>query len=290
VRWHPAPRREAGKAVAPTVARGSPGGRTYGLDADTCDSLIPAGWGGNNQSGPINVATALNACATASGRQDFETETFITDLAPTLTANGKAAGSATQQDAETGMLIAHTLRAEGFDASEDGTGRGTPLVAVAATLSAGGHPNSNAPGRRKEDDTNLVAYDIHGTLATAGASPTDVHTSLRARAPGGSEASTTTVIAQPVDLQNVALGGEIAGTLDTTRPGRGGGQALMTGMAVRRLTPRECERLQGFPDDATAVTYRGKPAADGPRYRALGNSMAVPVLAWIGRRIAELST
>jgi DNA (cytosine-5)-methyltransferase 1 len=56
-------------------------------------------------------------------------------------------------------------------------------------------------------------------------------------------------------------------------------------MAVRRLTPRECERLQGFPDNHTAVPYRGKPAADGPRYRALGNSMAVPVLRWIGERI-----
>jgi DNA (cytosine-5)-methyltransferase 1 len=58
------------------------------------------------------------------------------------------------------------------------------------------------------------------------------------------------------------------------------------GMAVRRLTPRECERLQGFPDDYTLIDYRGKPAADGPRYKALGNSMAVPVMRWIGERIA----
>jgi DNA (cytosine-5)-methyltransferase 1 len=56
---------------------------------------------------------------------------------------------------------------------------------------------------------------------------------------------------------------------------------------VRRLTPRECERLQGFPDDWTLVPYRGKPAANGPRYKACGNSMAVPVMRWIGRRIAE---
>lgn len=55
--------------------------------------------------------------------------------------------------------------------------------------------------------------------------------------------------------------------------------------AVRRLTPRECERLQGFPDDYTLIPYRGKPAADGPRYKAVGNSMAVPVMQWIGRRI-----
>jgi DNA (cytosine-5)-methyltransferase 1 len=55
--------------------------------------------------------------------------------------------------------------------------------------------------------------------------------------------------------------------------------------AVRRLTPRECERLQGFPDDFTLVPHRGKPMADGPRYKMLGNSMAVPVVRWIGERI-----
>ena len=57
---------------------------------------------------------------------------------------------------------------------------------------------------------------------------------------------------------------------------------------VRRLTPRECERLQGFPDDWTKVPYRGKPAEecpDTPRYKAIGNSMAVPVMRWIGKRI-----
>lgn len=57
---------------------------------------------------------------------------------------------------------------------------------------------------------------------------------------------------------------------------------------VRRLTPKECERLQGFPDDWTLVPYRGKPAAECPdssRYKALGNSMAVPVMKWLGERI-----
>ena len=61
-------------------------------------------------------------------------------------------------------------------------------------------------------------------------------------------------------------------------------------MAVRRLTPRECERLQGFDDDHTLIPWRGKPAdqcPDGPRYKALGNSMAVPCMAWIGKRIAK---
>jgi len=66
--------------------------------------------------------------------------------------------------------------------------------------------------------------------------------------------------------------------------------AVRTGMAVRRLTPEECERLQGFPDNHTRIPWKGKPASDcpdGPRYRALGNSMAVPVIAWIGRKIEE---
>ena len=59
-------------------------------------------------------------------------------------------------------------------------------------------------------------------------------------------------------------------------------------MQVRRLTPIECERLQGFPDGYTDIKPNGKPTADGPRYKALGNSMAVPVMAWIGERIAAV--
>ena len=69
----------------------------------------------------------------------------------------------------------------------------------------------------------------------------------------------------------------------------GGTIVMNQSVGVRRLTPRECERLQGFPDDWTLVLHRGKPAADGPRYKAIGNSMAVPVMRWIGSRIAEQS-
>lgn len=82
------------------------------------------------------------------------------------------------------------------------------------------------------------------------------------------------------------FGVEVQPTI-TVPSSSGGGQppAMSKSLSVRRLTPRECERLQGFPDDYTLIPYRGKPAADGPRYRALGNSMAVPVMAWIGKRI-----
>lgn len=66
---------------------------------------------------------------------------------------------------------------------------------------------------------------------------------------------------------------------------------MLAGSHVRRLTPRECERLQGFPDDWTRIPWRGKPAnecPDGPRYKACGNSMAVPVMRWIGKRIVQV--
>ena len=63
---------------------------------------------------------------------------------------------------------------------------------------------------------------------------------------------------------------------------------LQASMAVRRLTPVECERLQGFPDSYTDIQPKGKATPDGPRYKALGNSMAVPVMAWIGKRIQEV--
>ena len=111
-------------------------------------------------------------------------------------------------DYETETLITHTLRADGFDASEDGTGRGTPIVPVAFSSKDYG-----------------------------------------------------------------ADAGELAPTL--------------RGMAVRRLTPVECEKLQGVPPGFTLVPYRGKPMADGPRYKMLGNGFAIPVLAWIARRIEE---
>ncbi|WP_198353343.1 DNA cytosine methyltransferase [Sphingomonas sp. MA1305] len=75
----------------------------------------------------------------------------------------------------------------------------------------------------------------------------------------------------------------------TNSPGHNADQQVVaTASAVRRLTPRECERLQGFPDDYTMVPHRGKPMADGPRYKALGNSMAVPVMRWIGERITAV--
>jgi DNA (cytosine-5)-methyltransferase 1 len=86
---------------------------------------------------------------------------------------------------------------------------------------------------------------------------------------------------------------DVSRCLDTTTPDPSknqGGNAIVSTMQVRRLTPKECERLQGFPDDYTKIPYRKKDAddcPDGPRYKALGNSMAVPVMRWIGERINQ---
>lgn len=195
--------------------------------------------------------------------------------------------------------VAHTLRGEGFDASEDGTGLGTPLVPVGVTI------HGTDPTVRK-----VASYD-------------ELAQCLRARTPGNIDNSSTTVVQQPVAYgirtANTSSNGwgiqeEATHTLDqamgvavsyttklhNTKSNNAGkifeertpcldanspAPALLTAMQVRRLTPTECERLQGFPDGYTAVPNRGKPAADGPRYKALGNSWAVPCARWIGKRI-----
>jgi DNA (cytosine-5)-methyltransferase 1 len=90
--------------------------------------------------------------------------------------------------------------------------------------------------------------------------------------------------------QAVAFGGDIARTLsarhDSSPCADRGQDVIANGMAVRRLTPVECERLQGFPDNYTNIPK----AADGPRYKALGNSMAVPIMRWIGNKINQMES
>lgn len=125
------------------------------------------------------------------------------------------------------------------------------------------------------DDNAKAAIDrdMCGSLKVGGAPPMVAKTLLvRCGKEGGGKGA---LVSDDVSL-----------TLATTNA-----QALFPGGAtVRRLTPRECERLQGFPSDWTKIPYRGKPAdecPDGPRYKAVGNSMAVPVMRWIGERIGK---
>ena len=98
-------------------------------------------------------------------------------------------------------------------------------------------------------------------------------------------------VAQPICLMDqggsvMNIEHDMTGTL--RRETHGHEPVVTQAMAVRRLTPVECERLQGFPDSYTDIQPKGKATPDGPRYKALGNSMAVPVMAWIGKRIQEV--
>jgi site-specific DNA-cytosine methylase len=98
----------------------------------------------------------------------------------------------------------------------------------------------------------------------------------------------TTVVAEcPVQVQWASGGGKVENpTMQALRTSAEHNyQFIRNAMQVRRLTPTECCRLQGFPDDHCDIVYRKKPAAVGPKYRALGNSMAVPCMAWLGWRI-----
>lgn len=250
--------------VAGTLNAGAGRRRGAGIAPE---SLVA--FGGNNTSGSIDISTAIKG---NNSNYDFESETFITG--PVL-HNGKAAGSATNQDAENGMLVVHGTQdplvsekafplgrnngGENVLLQKNSPGPDLPSVATrTANTSANGHGISEELAHTLDQaNGQAVGVTIHGTNKTVKtASYTDVAGALRTKPPGSTENSSTTAA-----LQN---------------------------MAVRRLTPIECERLQGFPDNFTQIPWRKKAAEscpDGPRYKALGNSMAVPVMRWIGERI-----
>ena len=135
------------------------------------------------------------------------------------------------------------------------------------------------------------SYKDHGADATVDMSPT-----LRAGNHDTSHANS----GQPpaICIQHASIGRHDAAgpqgkgyqeDVAFTQDSRSSADVVQYGMQVRRLTPVECERLQGFPDNHTMISWRGKDAdecPDGPRYKAIGNSMAVPVMRWIGERIA----
>jgi DNA (cytosine-5)-methyltransferase 1 len=278
---------ERGQLIAGTLqANGKAAGSATQQDAES-GLLLPVAFGGNRTSSSIDVAPALLAQPGSGYKNDFESETFL-------------------------LQPAHTQRGEGFDASEDGTGRGTPLIPVAGTLGAN-HGNikaehawtgqlipvafdttqitsaANRSNQQPGDACHPLAAGAHApaiefnwnaqpdqmrfdehcsaTLTRSHESAVAIHENQRAE----------------ITLNDTAGAIKCAGG----KPGQGY-PAVMTAMQVRRLTPTECERLQGFPDGYTAIPWRGKPAdqcPDGPRYKALGNSWAVPNVAWIGRRI-----
>lgn len=161
--------------------------------------------------------------------------------------------------------------------------------------------NAGAMGRQDAESETLIptiggVFDVGITLLCGGHSnnpldenivPVPFDTTQITSAENGSNPQPGDPC-HPLELEYRQDG--TANALLTPNGGRAGigVGAIGYGAAVRRLTPRECERLQGFPDDYTRIEWRGRPAEqcpDGPRYKALGNSMAVPVMRWIGQRI-----
>jgi DNA (cytosine-5)-methyltransferase 1 len=141
--------------------------------------------------------------------------------------------------------------------------------------------------------TNYIAEPVHqmpGSVApTIGASGPPYSRTGNERV----EAEALAVTFQPGNLRREAGADPSTTTTTTTLKASAGDQTphIATPMAVRRLTPVECERLQGFPDNWSRISWKGKPeeeCPDGPRYKACGNSMAVPVMRWIGERIAAV--
>jgi DNA (cytosine-5)-methyltransferase 1 len=232
---------------------------------------IPA-FGGENQGGSLFQAGALNAHGV---RHDFATETFCVQGIDVR--NGVITGD-----------VAHTVQA-GHNAPDPG---GTPhVLAVHGTQDpCVEHEMAHTLGRNSGQENAVFAIQA-GALRTNPLSgpdgigvQSDQAYTLEARAE---------VQAIAVALRGrkggatAELGDDLAGTLRASTGGGDKPHALISS-AVRRLTPTECERLQGFDDDYTMIPWRGKPAGecpDGPRYKAIGNSKAVPVVRWIGRRI-----
>ncbi|MEH5014049.1 Dam family site-specific DNA-(adenine-N6)-methyltransferase [Phytobacter diazotrophicus] len=219
-----------------------------------------------------------------------------------LTARGVGTCGADDNQVQAGHLIAF------------GGGNTSGNIDVAACLTAKGQridfevetfavhgtqdPDTNRElahtlGRNNGQENACIAfsYKDHGADATIDLAPT-----MRA----GNHDSSHANSGQPpaICIQHASIGRhdsagpqgkgyqeEVAFTQDS----RTSADVVQFGMQVRRLTPVECERLQGFPDNHTLIAWRGKDASecpDGPRYKAIGNSMAVPVMCWIGERIA----
>jgi DNA (cytosine-5)-methyltransferase 1 len=274
---HPAPRREAGEGTADGAECGFDCGGTLGprvsrLTTDEC------------AQGAAIVATHATVGALCADSQP---------------------GAYSGQDAYTGRLVPAVYENHGQDSritecgdvaptvsQKYGTGgNNVPLVLPFDSTQVTSKANRSKP--RAGDTDHPLAAGAHPpaiafTAKDSGADAGEISPTLRAGTHSGSHANGGVMPA-------VAFVHQAGGTQTTLGYDPEAGTApasaqcptpaVHTAMAVRRLTPRECERLQGFPDDYTLIPYRGKLAADGPRYKALGNSMAVPVVRWIGERI-----
>lgn len=285
-----APSREAGKAVAALAANG----------VGTCGADDNQGQAGHliAQHLDVDCIGTLTAGFGKVGAPEVDAYTCIpwaNHVAGTLNANGKAAGSATQQDAEAEMLVVHGTQDPDTNvelAHTLGRNHGQENAVLAKYNSIKDHDQRVIFAANNWDEMVQVRPVVPIAFSSkdcGGDASEDMSPTLRAcgHADSHANAGAPPAVAYTTKLHNTTSNGagkfyeEYTVSLDRSSPP----PALVSTMAVRRLTPVECERLQGFPDDWTNVPYRGKPAADGPRYKAIGNSMARPCMEFIGLRI-----
>jgi DNA (cytosine-5)-methyltransferase 1 len=238
-------------------------------EIDVC-TTVTARWGTGGNNVPF-VQEAYRKSRRAQSVNDHET--WVNDgIANTI--NTFDVGDVRTTHA----VVALAENTIGRQPQNGGNGNGFTEDGPMYTLNATGvHGVSYGfePGiAKREGEPNRFVEELTPTLrANMGDNQTSVAHTFKIRGGGG-------------DGGKGYLGSdEKTFTISTTQD-----QQLFTNMAVRRLTPIECERLQGFPDDYTNIPWRKKEESpDGPRYKAMGNSMAVPVMKWIGQRIKEIS-
>ena len=322
VRRDTPPRREARQDAAPDAGPGfevagtldarTNGGGFPGSDGATSGHVVPS-W-------PAEVASTLNAAfGSKQGLEDQHVNggcPLFVPAIPILEAGARTGKSTTftlQAGKQHAVAFAENTRAEvrleGGDGSRTGAlstgggkpGPGMPVIACAVTgdITHALSTANNGKGS-SEDGTGRGVPTIAYTLALRGREGGataelggEVATALRASTGGGDKPHILAFSAKDygADATDNLSPTLRAGGHSKSHANAGVMPAVATPLAVRRLTPVECEFLMGFPRNHTLVPYRNKPAADGPRYKALGNSMAVPVMRWIGERIDKhLST
>jgi DNA (cytosine-5)-methyltransferase 1 len=284
-----------GKTLPPTLRMALEATATSG------DALSEATGGGHRYDAESEtlIAAPLGAPAGGSGwRGDLDHETFL-PVARTLGAQANAS-----HRADTDTYVAHTLRGEGLDAGEDGTGRGTPLVPVTVGSLLNGGRTAGSATTQDARSGLLVPLAFNARQDPTSGPVADAL---------GTKDNGHGVLYYSHDYNQDRIYGTNAPAPALTAADSNRSRNVFAGMAVRRLLPVECERLMGFPDDYTQIPARPVPAkgqvlarlrlaagderfhevdgvvwitsSDGSRYRALGNSMAVPVIRWIGQRI-----
>ena len=297
---HPAPRRETGQgfaaATAPSLTASGRGVERSG-ESQGQDPVVAVALRGRDGGGAIELGDDKAYALRASQGGGDKPHALVPDIVRQAMSAKWSKGTAGPAGDEHHNLIpvpavTHSLRGEGHDASEDGTGRGTPLVAVigdgliAGAITAGYEFCYNDE-KKLNHLVPVLPFDTTEITSLANRSnpqPGDACHPIAAGAHVPAIAIQAGATRENPDSGPDGIGVRTDGVAYTLEA-RAEVQAVQTAMQVRRLTPEECEALQGFPRSYTQVPNRNKPAADGPRYKALGNSWAVPCARWIGERI-----